>query len=325
MPRFLSRLAVAGTAVVLAAGLTTPTTAQATAQTAARPSTRTRPVNWVATGDSYTAGIIEATGDLTEPRDGCARTVLSYPEIIRRDLGSLVDLGNVSCSGATTENVYATGLSPLGRPLPPLGSDPDAPYPPVPVQLDAVGPATDLVTIGIGGNDLGFADILKNCIELGAATLGQGTPCKDKYDASLPDRLDRLRTNYDRMLTAVHAKAPAARVVTVGYPHLVPEDTGLCRYGDLLQFATFTGGDLAWARTAVLEPLNAVIARDTAAHGDTFVDLYPATAGHGVCDTDHWVDGVLTSLLPLKYAVVHPNARGQANTAALVEDAVLGG
>ncbi|GAB7180399.1 hypothetical protein ATKI12_0230 [Kitasatospora sp. Ki12] len=321
MPRFLSRLAVAGTAAVLAATLTTPTTVQA----AAKPAERTRALSWVAMGDSFTAGVIEATGAETEPRDGCARTVESYPEIIRRDLGALTDLRNVSCSGATTENVRTAKLSPLGRPLPPLGTDPNAPYPPVPPQIDSAGPDTDLITVGIGGNDLGFAGILKDCIELGATHLGQGTPCKDRYDAVLPDRLAGLSTAYGTMLTELHAKAPSAKVITVGYPHLVPEDAGLCTYGDLLQFATFSTGDLAWARTAILEPLNAVVARSSADHGDTFVDLYPASAGHSVCDADRWVDGVLSTVLPLTYGLVHPNARGQAGAAAVVEHAVRGG
>ncbi|MBV2151427.1 SGNH/GDSL hydrolase family protein [Kitasatospora sp. SUK 42] len=319
MPRLLSRLAVAGTAVALTVGLTTP------APAATKPATRAQGLQWTALGDSYTAGVIQATGDLTDPRDGCARTTGSYPEIIRRNLGSLVSLRNVSCSGATTANVYATSLSPLGRPLPPFGTDPNAPYPPVPPQIDAVDPATDLITLGIGGNDLGFGEILKSCIELGATHLGQGTPCEDKFDAELPDRLNQLRTDYDRTLTALHAKAPFAKVLTVGYPHLIPEDAGLCGYGNLLQFGTFTTGDLAWARTAIVEPLNAVIAQGTAAHGDTFVDLYPSSAGHSVCDQDHWLDGVLTSIIPLQYALVHPNAEGQAHTATLVEDAVLGG
>ncbi|WP_369182938.1 SGNH/GDSL hydrolase family protein [Streptomyces sp. Y1] len=319
MPRLLSRLAVAGSAVALAAGLISPTGARA----AARPTPRPATLHWAALGDSYTAGVIEATGDLTEPRDGCARTELSYPEVIRRDLGSLADLHDVSCGGATTENVYATKQSPIGRPLPPDGTDPNAPYPPVPPQIDAVSPDADVITVGVGGNDLGFAQILKDCIELGAAGHGQGTPCKDKYDASLPDRLQRLGSGYDAMLDSLHAKAPAARVVTVGYPHLIPEDAARCRYGDLQQFATFTTGDLAWARTAILEPLNGVIAARTARHRDTFVDLYPGSTGHSVCDPDHWLDGILTSYLPLRYALVHPNATGQAHIAAQVEDALL--
>lgn len=320
MPRFPSRLAVAGTAVALTLGLITPTAAHA----AAKPAVRATALEWTALGDSYTAGIIEATGELTAPQDGCARTTGSYPELLRRDLGSLVDLHNVSCSGAATPDVYANKQSPLGRPLPPLGTDPDAPYPPVPPQIDAVTPDTELITVGIGGNDLGFGQILKDCVELGATNFGQGTPCKDKYDAQLPGRFDQLRADHNRMLDALHAKAPFARLVSVGYPHLIPEDATLCKYGDLLQFATFTTGDLAWARSGILEPLNALIAHDTTAHGDTFVNLYSSTEGHSACDTDHWLDGVLTSIVPLKYALVHPNAKGQAHAAARLEDALRG-
>ncbi|MER7671073.1 SGNH/GDSL hydrolase family protein [Kitasatospora sp. NPDC096128] len=320
MPRVPSRLAVAGTAATLALGLITPTAAQA----AAKPATRAAALKWAALGDSYTAGVIEATGDLTAPQDGCARTTGSYPELLRRDLGSLVDLHNVSCSGATSPDVYADKQSPLGRPLPPLGTDPDAPYPPVPPQIDTVTPDTDVITVGIGGNDLGFGQILKDCIELGATHLGQGTPCKDKYAAQLPGRLNRLRTDYGTMLAALRAKAPSAKVVTVGYPHLVPEDAARCQYGNPLQFATFTTGDLAWARTGVLEPLNLVIEQVSSAQQDTYVDLYPGSAGHSVCDADHWLDGVLTSVVPLRYALVHPNARGQAFAADRVGSALLG-
>ncbi|MFD8701872.1 SGNH/GDSL hydrolase family protein [Kitasatospora sp. NPDC059648] len=324
MRRFPSRLAVAGTAVALTAGLIAPTAARAATNPATKPAPRVGALRWAALGDSYTAGVIEATGDLTEPQDGCARTAGSYPEIIRRDLGSLADLRDVSCSGATTPDVYANKQSPLGRPLPPLGTDPNAPYPPVPPQVDAVDPDTRVITVAIGGNDLGFADILKDCIELGAAHLGLGAPCKDRYDAQLSGRFDELRNTYDTMLGALQAKAPSARIVTVGYPHLIPENARLCQYGDLLQFATFTAGDLDWARTRVLEPLNRVIEQAASARQDTYVDLYSGSAGHSVCDADHWLDGVLTSVVPVKYAVVHPNAKGQAFAARQVEGTVLG-
>ncbi|MGW2376132.1 SGNH/GDSL hydrolase family protein [Kitasatospora sp. NPDC001683] len=325
MPRFPSRLAVAGTAAALTPALIAPTIAPTAAQATTKPATRATAPKWAALGDSYTAGVIEATGDLTEPQEGCARTTGSYPEIIRRDLGSLTDLRNVSCGGATTLDVHANKQSPIGRPLPPLGTDPNAPYPPVPPQIDAVDPDTKVITVGVGGNDLGFGQILKDCIELGATNLGLGTPCKDKYDAQIPGRLDRLRADYPTMLGALQQQAPSARIYTVGYPHLIPEDATLCRYGNPLQFATFTTGDLAWARTRILEPLNLVIRQATSARQDTFVDLYPGSAGHSACDADHWLDGVLTSVVPLKYAVIHPNAKGQAFAATQVEDTVLGG
>ncbi|MER6300984.1 SGNH/GDSL hydrolase family protein [Kitasatospora sp. NPDC001539] len=326
MPRFLSRLAVAGTALALAAGPTTPTASLAAAsQAVGGPASRSGTLTWAALGDSYTAGVIEATGELTAPADGCGRTTGSYPEVLRRDLGSRVSLRNVSCSGATVLDVSANKQSPSGRPLPPLGTDPDAPYPAVPPQADAVGPDTDVITVGVGGNDLGFAGILKDCIMLGATSLNRGTPCKDEYDPRLPGLLAELRTHYSAMLGTLRTKAPAARIVSVGYPHLVPENAALCTYGDLLQFSTVTTGDLAWARAAVLEPLNALIAQETTARGGTFVDLYADSAGHSVCDADHWLDGVLTSIIPLRYALVHPNARGQAFAAARVRTAVLGG
>ncbi|MFE3505292.1 SGNH/GDSL hydrolase family protein [Kitasatospora sp. NPDC059160] len=320
MPRFPSRLAVAGAAVALTAGLITPGAAHA----GTKPATRTGPLKWAALGDSYTAGVIEATGDLTAPQDGCARTTGSYPELIRRDLGALVDLHNASCSGATSPDVSTNKQSPLGRPLPPFGSDPDAPYPPVPPQIDVVDPASDVITVSTGGNDLGFGQILKDCIELGATHLGLGTPCKDKYDAQIPGRLDQLRTDYTAMLTALRTKAPSARVVTVGYPHLIPEDAARCQYGSLLQFGTFTPGDLGWARDSILKPLNLAIQQTSSAQQDTYVDLYPGSAGHSVCDPDHWLDGVLTSIIPLKYALVHPNAKGQKFAAAQVESTLLG-
>ncbi|MFB6991596.1 SGNH/GDSL hydrolase family protein [Streptomyces sp. NPDC056178] len=321
MPRFPFSFAVAGTTAALLTALIAPNAAQA----AAPPSGRAAGMSWVALGDSYTAGVIQATGDEFEfPRDGCARTTGSYPEVVRRDFGSLVDLRNVSCGAATVKDVYETKQTPLGRPLPPAGTDPDAPFAPVPPQIDAVAPDTELITVGAGGNTVGFGEILIRCLALGAEHGNEGTPCKDELDASLPGRLDQLRKDYGQMLDALHAKAPTAKVITVGYPHVIPKDAALCTFGDPKQFATITTGDLDWARTRILEALNTAIAQESAAHNATFVDLYPTTAGHSVCDSDHWVDGILSSLIPLRYGWVHPNAKGHANAASLVEDAILG-
>ncbi|MCC9307835.1 SGNH/GDSL hydrolase family protein [Kitasatospora sp. RB6PN24] len=327
MARFLSRLALAGTAGLLTVGLAVPPAQAVPDRTATRPADRSGPLTWTALGDSYSAGVVQATGNEFEaPPDGCARTTGSYPELLRHSLGSAVVLRNVTCSGATIAGVYRSSQVPAGRPMPPLGTDPDAPFAPVPPQIDALSPQTKVITVGIGGNTLGFIDILTSCLELGAVSLGQGTPCEAKFGAGMSGRLQQVSTEYDAMLTALHAKAPHARIVTVGYPHLFPEDASRCHYGDLLEFGTITTGDLAWARTAVLERLNAVIQKVTGAHRDTFVDLYPSTAGHSACDRadgNNWVDGLLSSLVPLRYAYVHPNAKGQAHAAERVKPALL--
>lgn len=177
MARLRTRLALLGSAAALAAGALVP------AQLAgAQPAAAAEEKQWVALGDSYTAGVIQAAGNTFEvPRDGCERTDRSYPQVIDRDLGSLFELTNVSCGAATIENVTDAPQDPIGRHLPPISEDPDYPFPPVPPQSEAVGPDTDVVTVGAGGNTLGFADLLLKCPQLGSENDGKGTPCKDAH------------------------------------------------------------------------------------------------------------------------------------------------
>lgn len=323
MPRFRKELAGAAAAAALcllgaSASSSTPAAAAGSLQ-------------WVALGDSYTAGAIPAAGDtFEEPRDGCQRTTESYPEVIRRDLGSLVHLRNVSCGSATIADVYREEQTPTGYELHIPGvidkHDPDHPFDPVPPQIDALSPSTDLVTVGVGGNSLGFGEILGKCIELGPTGSVGSSPCKDHFEGSMSARLETVRAEYDQMLMAIHAKAPFAKVVTVGYPTVIPDAPANCLYGNLQQFSTIRHADLNWLRESALEPLNAVIQQVTAAHDDRYVDIYSSSKGHSVCapGQQKWVEGILQHLVPPAWALVHPNARGQANAAARVEDAILG-
>ncbi|MGW6461785.1 SGNH/GDSL hydrolase family protein, partial [Streptomyces sp. NPDC055078] len=304
-----TRLAVLGSAVALAAGALAP------AQLAgASPAAAAAAYEWVALGDSYTAGVIAAAGDTFEvPRDGCERTDLSYPQVIDRDLGSLVELTNVSCGAATIEDITFHAQEPIGHHLPPFSEDPDYPFPPVPPQSRAVSLDTDVVTVGVGGNTLGFGDVLRTCLQLGIGSGGEGTPCREQLADSIPDRLAKVSKDYDDMLTTLHERAPQAKVVTVGYPAVIPQDTAKCNYNDLEQFGSVTPGDLDWLRDDVLEPLNTAIEKSAGERGDVFVDLYNSSRDHSVCDADRWVDGIFTSLDPFQVAFVHPNARGHRN------------
>ncbi|ANP49440.1 lysophospholipase L1-like esterase [Streptomyces griseochromogenes] len=318
MASFRTRLATLCSAAALAAGALVP------AQLAAAQPAAAASYDWVALGDSYTAGVIPAAGDTFEvPRDGCERTDQSYPQVIDRDLGSLFDLTNVSCGAATIENVTFRAQEPIGRHLPPFSEDPDYPFPPVPPQSAAVGRGTDVVTVGVGGNTLGFADILFQCLQLGAGSGGEGTPCRDDLAADIPGRLNKASRDYDEMLTVLHERAPHAKILTVGYPTVIPEDTSKCRYNDLEQFGPITQGDLDWLRQDVLQPLNKVIEKSAGTHDSArFVDLYDSSRHHSVCDTGKWVEGIFTRV-PDQPALVHPNARGHRNAADHVAAAML--
>ncbi|GAA3094635.1 SGNH/GDSL hydrolase family protein [Streptosporangium carneum] len=310
---------------ITAIALATAIASGGTAAVAAPAQAVRAPLDWVALGDSYTAGVILAAGrEYERPRDGCARTTLSYPQVIEAELNDQVDLRNVSCGNATIANVVNDPQEPIGRHLPPFSNDPDYPFAPVPPQLESVSPDTDVVTVGVGGNSLGFGQILFTCIELGLNTGGRGTPCKDHYGDELDDRLSQVSAEYDEMLTAINARARHAKVITVGYPHIIPDDTTKCIPGSLVGFGSITRGDLDWLRTSALEPLNAVIRTRTAEHGDVYVDQYTSSRGHSVCDKaggNNWVEGILDT--SGRFALVHPNARGHANVATLVKQAIL--
>ncbi|MGW0959469.1 SGNH/GDSL hydrolase family protein [Streptomyces gelaticus] len=318
MARFRTRLTLLGSAAALAAGALAP------AQFAgAQPAAAAEEQQWVALGDSYTAGVIRAAGNTFEvPRDGCERTDRAYPQVIDRDLGGLFELANVSCGAATIENVTDTPQHPIGRHLPPISEDPDYPFPAVPPQSEAVGPDTNVITVGVGGNTLGFADFLSKCAQLGGESGGVGTPCKDALAAGTPARLKKVRQEYDRMLTVLHERAPHAKILAVGYPTVIPKDTSSCSFGDLTQFGTVTQGDLAWLRKDVLEPLNKAIDDSTGTQeAASFIDLYTSSQHHSVCDDSKWVEGFVT--LPDQLSFVHPNALGHRNAADHIEEAML--
>ncbi|AZM46714.1 hypothetical protein DMB38_13660 [Streptomyces sp. WAC 06738] len=318
MARLRTRLALLGSAAALAAGAVVP------GQFAgAHPAAAAEDQQWVALGDSYTAGVIRAAGDAFEyPRDGCERTGRSYPQVIDRDLGGLFDLTNVSCGAATIENVTDTPQEPIGRHLPPFSEDPDYPFPAVPPQSEAVGPDTDVITVGVGGNTLGFAEILTTCMRVGGENDGAGTPCKDALGAGIQARLDKVSQEYDRMLAVLHERAPGAKILAVGYPTIVPQSTAKCGYGDLTKFGTITQGDLNWLRQDVLDPLNRTIEKSTGTQESaSFVDLSASSQNHSVCDDTKWVEGFVT--LPDQLSFVHPNALGHRNAADHVEEAML--
>lgn len=351
MARLTARLAAFGSAGALALGVLAPVAASAADRPAATPAHpaatpvqaphrgvagESEPAKWVAMGDSYTAGAIKAAGQATEtPRDGCERKAQSYPNVIAQRLGTRVALTNVSCGNATIANIAEQKQVPIGHHFPELGvTDPGFPFPEVPLQIDAVHADTDVVTVGIGGNSLGFGEIMGKCVELGKPANGGnvGTPCKDYYAAppvvGIPARLATLAADYDRMLRAIKDKAPNAKVITVGYPFIIPADATTCTYNNLLHFGTITHGDLGWLRTDVLERLNAVIAETSAARGATFVDIYEPGRGHDVCATpadQAWVEGLMAKLLPPEFALVHPNIKGHANAATRVEPVIIAG
>ena len=255
----------------------------AAAPVAAHGDGRGRGTDYVALGDSYTSGpSIPRQVDVN-----CARSDRNYPSLVasERKVSTFED---VSCGGATTEQMWkAQGTNPP--------------------QLDALRRDTDLVTVQIGGNDIGFGSIIGTCAALSSQDLS-GDPCRRHYTSSGADRLT-LRIldtapRIARVLRAVHAKAPRARVLVVGYPDLLPEDGSGCHPA-----VPFAAQDFPYLRDTG-KRLNLMMRLVARLNRAEYVDTYGPTIGHDMCKAPEvrWVE----PLQPASPAApAHPNAKGE--------------
>ena len=177
-------------------------------------------------------------------------------------------------------------------------------------QLSALQSNTQLVTMTIGGNDSSvFIDSILECGAAGLSTLGQGSPCKDKYGSSFDDTI--RSTTYPALVTAlkaVRAKAPHARVAILGYPWILPA-TGGC-----FPQMPVASGDVPYLRNEQAT-LNDAVRRAAAATGVTYVDMSKVSNGHDACQPIgvRWIEPVLFGTNPV---IVHPNPLGEQQMAA---------
>jgi len=295
----------AAAAIVFAttAGAGSSNGAVTTAGTAAT-TTPIVPGSYVALGDSYTSGpaIPSQLGPRTTPAapSACLRSSENYPSIAARALG--LQLDDVSCGGATTDDLEQSQ------------------GPGIPAQLDALRRSTALVSVGIGGNDLGFSTIATNCVAYtpwGPTRVGWS--CQAHYTASGVDQLDAgaldVGGKVARVLDEIRRRAPGARVFVVGYPDIVPP-TGTGCWPSL----PYTAADVAFLR-GVESQLNSALAGAAAAAGDHYVDMATASASHTACTSDdtRWVEPVVPS--PGAYPL-QPDATGMTGMAGVLEGAM---
>lgn len=254
------------------------------------------PGRYVALGDSYSAG------PLVPPQQGvpagCLRSGSNFPSVVAAGIGA-AEFVDVSCSGATTDDFTAAqGVA--------LGSNPP--------QLDALTGAEDLVTLTIGGNDVGFADIIQRCA-LTSPTNLFGAACRASYGTTLDERIAVAGEKVATALAAIAERSPDATVALVGYPALLPDEGPGC-----FPVVPFSAGDVAWLR-GIEKDLNATLEARAAAAGVTYVDTYTPTIGHDMCQLPgtKWIEGLLPTA---PAAPVHPNALGMQAMGAAVLDAL---
>jgi lysophospholipase L1-like esterase len=267
---------------------------------------------YVALGDSYTAG--PDIPDQTGTPAGCDRSDHNYPALVAQSLHITgADFQDMSCSGATIADLTIEQ------------STADGVNPP---QLSPLSANTQLVTIGIGGNDIGFGTLVKQCVTSGALYLTAGNflgdsakylpqdaPCRNQNVNHGTDEIQqKIRTTGERLsntLNEIKRRAPHAHVYIIGYPAILPStDTGCGRQMPI------TPGDMAYLNEKQ-QQLNASLRDRAQAAGAGYVDTYTPSAGHDACSDQNtrWIEPLIPDA---PAASVHPNERGERGMAEAI-------
>lgn len=231
--------------------------------------------NYVALGDSYSSGV--GTGSYTL-NSSCMRGVYAYPYVISQQRPN-TSLNFVACGGATTTSLMSS-------------------------QISAVNSSTNVVTVTIGGNDIGFASLIIQC------TLGSCNTALNNTRNALPGSLN---SKLDTVYTAIKNQAPSATVVVLGYPRLFSSSGCLGTTG--ISASERSDANL------LADKLDQTIAARAAAYGFTYKSAISSWTGHAVCSSSAWLNGLNIFATSESY---HPNRNGNSQGYVPLVRSVIG-
>ncbi len=240
---------------------------------------------YAALGDSYSAGegvpANRFDPDTNTSQNACHRSADAYPRQFAA--AARQPVAHLACSGAVMDNIVSTSRYNEGPQLGRLPTD------------------ASLVTITIGGNDAGFADVLTHCVTR------QG--CEDYYTQGdhnvVDDRIDALQPRLTDLYRRIQQRAPAAYVVVLTYPNIfTPTGAGQGCLGE----GALPASDIEWL-IRESNHLDNVIVTAARLAGVNVLDERYAFAGHEICSASPYVDGIQISP---PYQWFHPNQRGYA-------------
>jgi lysophospholipase L1-like esterase len=247
----------------ISAAIATAAAAGLSAFAAMGPASASGTTSYVALGDSYSSG--DGAGSYSD--GSCLQSANAYPVLWHNGHGG--GFSNETCAGAKTSDVLSS-------------------------QVSGLSASTTLVTITIGGNDVGFASVMETCV------LGSTSACVSAVQKSESQAQTTLPGALDNVLATIGSDAPNAKVVVLGYP----------QFYDLARSSTCIG--LSTTDRTYLNQgasvLDGVIQAAAGRHGDSYVDITPYFKGHQICDSGSYLISVDWLNLGDSY---HPNANGQ--------------
>src|SRR5271166_2908605 len=234
----------------------------------AAPASAQTAVRYVPLGDSYSSGV--GAGSYIGSSGSCDRSTKAYSQLWAKS-NAPASYTFVACAGATASSVISG-------------------------QLSALSSATTLVSITVGGNDVGFSSVMQTCV------LSLTSTCVSAIDTAESKMSSQLPGELDAVLAAITAHAPHAKVIMLGYPELYD----LSRSATCIGLSTTDRKDL----NAAADELDAQLRAAASRHGDVFGDVRTAFASHEICDSSSWLHAVNVLDIGESY---HPTATGQAD------------
>lgn len=241
---------------------------------------------YIALGDSVASGLGLATpGDSS----GCGRTKEAYPYLLaaRADY----QLVHLACSGAT----LATGINSPQIAAGELVSQRE--------QLFQREP--ELITLGIGANDVAWLSLAARCLEVACGTEADKAAYERLLDETIKLQLREALETIDRRY------GERTKLLVIGYYQVFPPSGTNC---------TDTGGlddrGLNWARELRARLNDAVSEVVTETGVGTYVDIN--FDGHELCTAEPWIQGLSDP------AAYHANAAGQRAIAEQIGKALRG-
>ena len=245
---------------------------------------------------------------------------------------------NLACSGATTQNIRLSSNGGFGQNGEASQAD----------QLIGVAASHDIevIVLSIGGNDLGFADIIIDCtVEYNTSPSWWPNTCNGEQQANVDARMASAMAGVDGAIADIQAVMAAAgdtdyRLILQSYPSPIPRG-GEFRYSESGWSRTSTGGcpfwdvDATWARDSLVPQISDNLAAVAAGRGVEFLDLSESLDGREVCSTStsqgsgvdaEWARFLVTGLTQGEaQESMHPNARGQRANASCIDLVVAAG
>ena len=248
---------------------------------------------------------------------------------------------DVSCTGATITSGILGPYNGINR-MRPEGPGPNAVQKPQIEQIEtwmSQAPrnrqSIDTLVISIGGNDVGFAQIISDCMNPLKGNCHEDDHLRDVMEHGnffMPHFIgyDRLRLAFTDMDTQIRQRLNPKRIILVGYPTGLRDEYGqLCDKfdenfailpdGDGFKPSTFGGAtahvteaESLFIETSLIGRINRERKEIAADLGWQFVDIQPQTKTHGFCAAKPWFNTPKTSWNKQGdfNGTAHPNATG---------------